>query len=603
MNENAAQIRPSDIVRQIRRGDQRVTSSSSSSSTHVTETPPTRQQCRRLRVTAYRQAIAALGWRDLGALLAQLAETLELELEMEVDMDAVHRLVGALAIAVIHILDTAGESGLSAGPVNSGFAASMFGTMVRACARCVGREEDGAWVVGLAVRAVARSLDRGGGAGAAPFDRDAVLAGITAGSFGTEAAKRSPLRPPDPKRRRSADPPPAATSSSLAAVLASALGGHQPSATDGRRPTAAQKCAVRILRAGGNRVTRHLADEVGRTGATDGNATAVKALTALCCALVARGCDAAVREQQHRCLGAASQDRTPDDNGDGGSLLTGDLFACIRDTVPLVPVPSSVRFSPPGANAALDRLIASVSALASTLVASVFRPLLAAAPKHEQNTGTAAAAAAADDSDDPAFADSAVPLAPIYAECAGSRGRCYQWAALCRMATWLAGTEPLASSAAPLDRVHGAGPSLAAGRLCWLQILSSTGVHQTSGARTTMAGVWLLLLSESLAHVLGTYPQQQQQQQQQQLEQKGGGGRRRRRPLFVQTEESQIRVFSAVASLLAMLPRQLRRCLDTSAETTSAASSLSSVPVLLHSCVSSCEQLLLLVRPQAASMG
>ncbi|KAJ1727322.1 hypothetical protein LPJ72_005995, partial [Coemansia sp. Benny D160-2] len=366
MDENAAQIRPSDIVRHIRRGDQRV----ASSSTHATEAPPTRQRCRRLRVTAYRQAIAALGWRDLGALLAQLAETLELELEMELELDAVHRLVGALAIAVIHILDTAGEGGLSAGPVNSVFAASMFGTLVRGCARCVGREEDGAWVVGLAVRAVARCLDSRGG-GAAPFARDAVLAGITAGSFGTEAAKRSPRRPPDSKRRRSADSAPAATSSCLAAVLVSALGGHQPSAAGGCRPTAAQKCAVRILRAGGNRVTRHLADEVGRTGAADGNAAAVRALTALCCALVARGCDAVAREKQHRCSGAASQDRIPDDNGDAGSLLTGDLFACIRDSVPLVPVPSSVRTSPPCANAALDRLIASVSALARTLVASV----------------------------------------------------------------------------------------------------------------------------------------------------------------------------------------------------------------------------------------
>ncbi|KAJ2657991.1 hypothetical protein IWW48_004249 [Coemansia sp. RSA 1200] len=541
--------------------------------------------------------IATLSWRDLGVLLAQLTETLELELEVDVE----HRLVGALAIAVIHILDNVnekantGESGLSVGPVNSVFVASMFGTMVRACARCIGRgngrEEDGSWVVGLAVRSVARSLYRGAGAGVVPFDRDAVLAGITAGSLGTRT--KSPLRPPASKRQRSVDPQP--TAGSLVAALASALDGRQSSDRNGRRLTTAQKCAIRILRASGNHVIKHLADEVGRTGATN-NIAIAKALTELCCALVARGCDAVVRkqqqqQQQQQCLGAGNQDRNPD-NDDDDSLLTGDLFACIRDTVPLVPVASSVRSPSPDADAALERLIGSVSELANALVASVFRPLLVAAPKPKQNkgTGTAAGDLAATD------IDSAVLLAPIYAECVGSRDRCYQWAALCRMATWLSDTEPASSSSAPLGRVLDAGPSLAAGRLCWLQILSSNGLHQTPGTRTTMS-VWLLLLSESLAHVLGTYPQQQQQPKL-----RGGDGRKRR-PLFLQTEKSQIRVFSAVASLLSMLPHQLR-CIDATAETTAvASSSSSSVPVLLYSCVSSCEQLLLLVRPQAASMG
>ncbi|KAJ2531658.1 hypothetical protein EV175_007205, partial [Coemansia sp. RSA 1933] len=128
---------------------------------------------------------------------------------------------------------------------------------------------------------------------------------------------------------------------------------------------------------------------------------------------------------------------------------TDELFACIRDIVPRIPP---------------DKPNVSVVRLVDLLVQRIFRPLL------QQGTGTS-----------------------IYTECARLRIRCYQWAVLCRMATWL--TESGDAAAAE------------ASRLCFLQITASPSVEEKEGPAEAQAA-WLLLLSESLAHIAGRYPRQ-----------------------------------------------------------------------------------------------
>ncbi|KAJ1783569.1 hypothetical protein LPJ59_006552, partial [Coemansia sp. RSA 2399] len=234
----------------------------------------------------------------------------------------------------------------------------------------------------------------------------------------------------------------------------------------------------------------------------------------LCHALVMRGCDS---------VGSQTQE-------------TGDLFACIRDIVPLVGSADSAQED--GTSVEL-LLFEPVGRLMELLVKRVFRPLLA---------------------------DSGA----LYRECARLRVRCYQWAALCRMTTWLALAQPTGTAAAAV--AEGA-------HVCWLQIVLGPPRAEVDDS---MRSVWLLLLSESLAHTACLYPQQQQQQQKQP----------KQNALFLQTEESQIRVFTAVASLLAVLPLELKRIAGEE-----------SPLALLYSCVASCERLLVLVRPRAASMG
>ncbi|KAJ2400686.1 hypothetical protein GGI23_001882, partial [Coemansia sp. RSA 2559] len=356
---------------------------------------------------------------------------------------------------------------------NAAFVTAMFGRMVEACARCV-RAADRSSVYPV-VRCIARCVRSPQTA----FDPAAVLSGITAGACEPDSTRSK-------KRRRRI-----AGEADLCVVLTCAL--------DSTSNNASALAAIRVLRA--HNVLRYLALSSGTEAVSD-----------LCHALVVRGCDS---------VGSQTQE-------------TGDLFACIRDTMPLA---GSADIAQEGGMSVGALLIFDpVMRLVELLAKRVFRPLLA---------------------------DSSA----LYGECARLRVRCYQWAALCRMATWLALAQPTGTAAAAAALAEGA-------HVCWLQIVRDPPCAE---ADDSIRGVWLLLLSESLAHTACLYPQQQKHSKQ--------------NALFLQTEESQIRVFTAVASLLAVLPLELERIAG------------ESPLALLYSCVVSCERLLMLVRPRAASMG
>ncbi|KAJ2086376.1 hypothetical protein IW138_005747 [Coemansia sp. RSA 986] len=495
MSRDAASTRPSDLVRRIRKGEAQLTSTRG-----------------RLRIDTYTQAIGALGWRDLGVLLAQLTQVLDFD-----QTTAEHRCVAALAATVLHmhnISDGTGKERLSGdlemegtmSQVNSKFVTLMFGTMVRSCAKICSTDSS---VVYPVVRCIARSL-RGTPARSSQstvFDPDAVFAGIapTGTSYPVGSNKRRCIT---------------TGIDDLALVLACALESDSTL-------VAASRCAIRILRANESYVIRRLVPE--------DSITSTKVVSDLCRALVLQGCDA-IRDPSE---GAAQLDMS-------------DLFACIRDTVPLVPASAG--------DASLELLARSVARLVELLAKNIFRPLLVAPDT-----------------------DSAMPPG-IYQECARSRVRCYQWAALCRMTTWLTLTRK------EDDAINTAAVA-EGGRMCWLQILlSGPDGDPTSpeASATAPSSIWLLLLSESLAQVACVYPQKQQTPSRLQQRQKPHA-------LFLQTEDSQIRVFTVVASLLAVLPQEMAGL--------NAEKKNPSVLPLLHSCVGLCERLLLLIRPRAASMG
>ncbi|KAJ2398132.1 hypothetical protein GGI23_003302, partial [Coemansia sp. RSA 2559] len=356
---------------------------------------------------------------------------------------------------------------------HAAFVTAMFGRMVEACARCV-RAADRSSVYPV-VRCIARCVRSPQTA----FDPAAVLSGITAGACEPDSTRSK-------KRRRRI-----AGEADLCVVLTCAL--------DSTSNNASALAAIRVLRA--HNVLRYLALSSG-----------TKAVSDLCRALVVRGCDS---------VGSQTQE-------------TGDLFACIRDAMPLAGSADIAQEDGMSVGALL--IFDPVMRLVELLAKRVFRPLLA---------------------------DSSA----LYSECARLRVRCYQWAALCRMATWLALAQPTGTAAAAVALAEGA-------HMCWLQIVRDPPCAE---ADDSIRGVWLLLLSESLAHTACLYPQQQKQLKQD--------------ALFLQTEESQTRVFTAVATLLAVLPLELERIAG------------ESPLALLYSCVASCELLLMLVRPRAASMG
>ncbi|KAJ2489582.1 hypothetical protein IWW37_003862 [Coemansia sp. RSA 2050] len=243
----------------------------------------------------------------------------------------------------------------------------------------------------------------------------------------------------------------------------------------------------------------------------------------LVCALADRGLDILDQNGEASC--------------DFESVVVDGVFACLRDFITLVSVPprgDKVRPEPRA------RLLSTVGKLCLKLVA-LFGPLVA--------DGT------------------------IYTFCAAKRHRCYQWALLCRLSTW-------ATSVSYTDKGSLSESAAEGGRLCWMHITYTVvGEFESS--------IWLLLLAESLNHVVLECP---------------SGPRllepaehpHATKPVFTLAEESQVKVFTAVAMVLGRIGRITNALL---AKPNPASQSL------LPGVVKACARILRLVSPAAASLG
>ncbi|KAJ2807809.1 hypothetical protein H4R21_000337 [Coemansia helicoidea] len=391
----------------------------------------------RLQQRAYRRALQALGWRELGVVLARLSRALAGSVPEDGGRRAAWvRTACALAGAVTHMQAEGGDA-----PVNAAFVTDMVRTMVRAAAASGSVAQAVLHAVAGALSAPSRSDGR-----PPPFAGAAVLDGLLAGGGG--GGQRDPE--PTAKRRRAAateggqrDPP---DDAALLRLLADTLG--DAALSDAHRH------GVRILRAqDGALVAR---------AAAHGGADVAAELARVAQALMDRGC---------AMLGPDSDD---------SEAFAGDLFACIRDTAPF---------------AAAAAAGGSAARLARALVAQFQAPIAAPDP------------------------------GALYGFCAEQRRRCYQWAALCRVGTWLAGQGERGAA----DAVE---PAAECGRLCWLQILATA----PGDCSTAAHNVWCLLLRESLGHIAPPEPA---------------------RPLCAGSSDAQAQVFQAVPRLVARIIRGL----------------------------------------------
>ncbi|KAJ2833116.1 hypothetical protein FBU31_001966, partial [Coemansia sp. 'formosensis'] len=217
--------------------------------------------------------------------------------------------------------------------------------------------------------------------------------------------------------------------------------------------------------------------------------------------------------------------------GDSDSVVADGVFACLRDMLPLVLVPPSDEAGP------RTRLLGTLAKLCLELAAE-FKPRVA------------------DGS--------------IYAFCSGMRRRCYQWAVLCRLSTWATSTSDGSL----------AGPAAEGGHTCWMHIAHAAVTEFESS-------IWLLLLAESLGYVALEYPSSSRAVDSTQYPSAA-------QPLFTLADESQVKVFTAVAMVLGRVG-----CItDALLVRPNPASQ-----ALLPGVVRACARLTRLVSPTGASLG
>ncbi|KAJ1870653.1 hypothetical protein LPJ55_004500 [Coemansia sp. RSA 990] len=185
----------------------------------------------------------------------------------------------------------------------------------------------------------------------------------------------------------------------------------------------------------------------------------------------------------------------------------GDVFASIRDLASMLP--------------AVPQYVETVAQL-SLVLSRQFRPFVV-------------------DSD----------CRPLYAFCAEKRHRCYQWAALCRISTWISGWKQHKVVMEALAECS---------RLCWIQVTDTAAADLQ---------IWSLLLCESLCHLALDNT-----------------------PLFMASQEAQVLVFAAMAPLLTRISQAIPDL----------ASQKVCRPLLLTS-LRVCVRLLLQIPAQAASLG
>ncbi|KAJ2850600.1 hypothetical protein IWW36_001781 [Coemansia brasiliensis] len=210
------------------------------------------------------------------------------------------------------------------------------------------------------------------------------------------------------------------------------------------------------------------------------------------------------------------------DIGATSETYVGDVFASIRDLASVLPAASV------NADSALPQHVEVIARL-SLVLSQQFRHYIVGSN-----------------------------CSPLYTFCAEKRHRCYQWAALCRISTWISGwkqhkvvTEALAECS----------------RLCW--------IHVTDIASADLQ-IWSLLLCESLCHLALDSPSSLHSST----------------PLFMASLEAQVLVFAALAPLLTRISRVVPELISHKV----------CRPLLLTS-LRICERFLRQIPIQAASLG
>ncbi|KAJ2167347.1 hypothetical protein GGH15_002168, partial [Coemansia sp. RSA 562] len=200
-------------------------------------------------------------------------------------------------------------------------------------------------------------------------------------------------------------------------------------------------------------------------------------------------------------------------------IYASSVFACIRDTMDHVDASSDDTPELPQHVEATTQMLLALAAL--------FRPYV-----------------------------TRIDAVSLYVFCAEKRHRCYQWAALCRAATWISSWRTVPKPAEALAECS---------RLCWIQITDTASAD---------VQIWSLLLSESLGHIALCTKSLSNV------------------PLFMASTDSQTLVFAALAPLLARITDILP----------TVASNKVAQPLVLAS-LRMCDKILRHIRPQSASMG
>ncbi|KAJ2500621.1 hypothetical protein GGH96_002566 [Coemansia sp. RSA 1972] len=261
-----------------------------------------------------------------------------------------------------------------------------------------------------------------------------------------------------------------------------------------------------------------LADTLSDSSVVRTHAYVVRILRARNSAVVSRNTDQAAAIRLVSALTELSLKLCASDM-DMDETYAGSVFACIRDTMDQVDAPSDDTEDLPLHVVATTQMLLALAAL--------FR----------------------------SYVTRADPVS-LYVFCAEKRHRCYQWAALCRAATWISGYRNVPKPAEALAECS---------RLCWIQITDNA---------TPDVQIWSLLLSESLGHIaLCAKPLANA-------------------PLFMASLDAQTLVFAALAPLLARITDTLP----------TVASNKVAHPLVLAS-LRMCDKILRHISPHAASMG
>ncbi|KAJ2803533.1 hypothetical protein H4R20_002854 [Coemansia guatemalensis] len=420
-----------------------------------------------LRMETLTHMLGHLTWRELGLLLVRLSQPLEAE---PLSPDTKHRLpwirsLVALAGTIAYMQMAkkfASDSPVT--PVNSAFVTTVFADMT-AATLYVQQKATGAYseIVYHVFKAIAVVLAAHETDEPPRFAADAVLSGLLGGT------SEGP-----PKRRRTAS-----NDSSGLKSLPREPNGFLQLLGDTLHDTAhssAYKHIVRILRAQNGAV-------VAKTAARPDSELAQPSVLRLVHALADRALD------------------LMDPNSQADEAYLGNVFACIRDTVPLAKAPSADK-----STSATPQPIESAAKVSQQL-GELFSPYI-----------------------------HGLKATSLYSFCAAKRHRCYQWSALCHVSTWIAGWCPHSNIVAEAVAE--------CGRLCWLQSVDVVPEDISANQQ-----IWFLLLCESLGNIALVYPSLQ------------NSARALHTPLFMRSIDTQKHMFSGLALLI---PRIIERLPTTS---------------------------------------
>ncbi|KAI8320781.1 hypothetical protein GQ54DRAFT_201664 [Martensiomyces pterosporus] len=513
----------------------------------------------RLRTDAFIKLLVQLNWRELGSLLAQLVKLIsEKEAKWtaskQTDLPSTIRCVTALAATLVHMLtafaSVAGtEEGLT--PVHTKFVSKLFAELlyVTECIRVNFPTEYEA-VAHQVFKATSLILAANDGYAfkqgeSATLDADAVVDAITwpakkrgngnSGNGGNSKEKRERRNDIDGRerstKRQRMDRSPSHVDASTNHHANSTDASDQLEKTDytvllastlaDRRCARAHGYIVQILRARSGIVAKRLL-----AGSQGGDQ--------LC--LIQ-----AIVDQGRGILASGK--------ADSNGHYTAGVFALIRDTISLAQIGD----------------LEALSEQEATLVASVAQQCtdLSAAFRGKVQQGSSEC---------------------LYRYCSEKRYRCYQWAALCRITTWLI---RYSCDDLPGDVCKAVAEG---SRTCWLQFVDAQQTH----IDPSVSLVWSLLLSESLNQFALKYPNVHGSSTVVAAAgQDGSADRLAVRPLFLRSVWAQSRFFAALASIIARIGQILSAAAEQSGAT---------LPLLLN-ILSVCDWCLRSISTEGASMG